>query len=203
MINKPQGLVTSIADQSRPGTRIFVVRGEPIVQGLAWLTCGPVAALLVIAALTGLAIAANSQTQTVLVRIWFVAGFLALPALAWGITIIVANRLSATYVAAIKQTETETYTITLRQTEGLFRYESSVSEQPIELRYEQIHRVHVTPAIGAKDIKSVNLTLETADSTLVLLNEKLGSHAQKTDLALEIENSLKKYAANKNPPASD
>ena len=48
VVNKPAGLVTTVQEESSPGERIFIIRGEPLVQGLVWLTWGPVGALLVI-----------------------------------------------------------------------------------------------------------------------------------------------------------
>lgn len=198
LLNKPPGLVTTISDQSRPGERVFVIRGEPIVQGLAWLVWGPVAALLVIAGLTSLAIAFNLQQQPGLLRLLFVGAYLGLPALAWGLAVIITNQRSAKYVQAIQAAETRQCTICLNQREGKLMCQPADGE-PVELRYEQIERVYVSPSLGAQDSKAVNLALETTDSTLVLLNNLLGSHAQKADLALEIETALQKFTANKNP----
>jgi len=44
------------------------------------------------------------------------------------------------------------------------------------------------------------LSLETDEGTVLLLNQQLGTHPQKADLAQEIETSLQKYTAKKNPP---
>jgi len=103
LINQPAELVTTVQEQSRPGERVFVIRGEPVVQGLAWLTCGPLSALAIVALFTGLAITLNLQVMSRAGRVLFVAGFLILPALFWGITVVVANRLSAKHLEAIKK----------------------------------------------------------------------------------------------------
>ncbi len=198
LIYKPEGLVTTIEDQSRPGERVFVIRGEPMVRALAWLTCGPVAALLAIAALTVLAVAINSQAQPGLVRLLLVGAFLALPALAWVAAIVVANRISGQYVRAIKEAETQECVIRLNQKDGTFSCKPARGEW-FELRYEQILRARVVPALGAQNSAAVNLILETSDGPLVLLNDRVGNHAQKADVAQEIEIALQKFAANKNP----
>ena len=94
MVNKPPGLITTVQEESQPGERIFVIHGEPLVQGLAWLTWGPVTAVLVVGLLTGLALAINVREQTAFIRGGMVMAFLGLPALAWiGVTLLV-NRLS-------------------------------------------------------------------------------------------------------------
>lgn len=194
LINKPAGLVTTIEDRSRPDERVFVIRGEPVVQGLAWLTCGPVAALLAIAVLTALAIAISAQTQPGTVRLLFVAAFLGFPALAWGLAVIIANRVSSRYVQAIRAAETQTCVIRLNQKTGKLTCNPPDEAEPIELSFEQIEHVHVTPALGARDSKSVVLALETSRGSVILLNEKLGNHAQKADVAQAIEAARQTYA---------
>ena len=56
IVNKTDKLTTIIREEAHLGERIFVIRGEPLVQGLAWLIWGPGAALLVVGALIWLAI---------------------------------------------------------------------------------------------------------------------------------------------------
>ena len=98
LVNKPAGLITTIREDSGPNERVFMIKGEPLVQGLAWLTWGPVAALLVIVVLTGLAINLNIRDQAGSTRFLFVAAFLLLPALAWGLVTVLASKLSAKYL---------------------------------------------------------------------------------------------------------
>jgi len=200
LINQPAGLVTTIQDQSRPGERVFVVRGEPVVQGLAWLTCGPLAALLALAVVVGLALSADARTQPGMVRLAFIGAFLGLPALAWGLAVVAANMASARPVQAIKAAQTQECTIRMNQQLGQLSYQSAGAPGGAQLDYANIRQAHVTPALGATDSKSVYLSLETDDGPVVLLNEQLGSHAQKADLALEIETALQQFAYKKIPP---
>ncbi len=82
IVNKAGGLITTVQEESSPGERIFIIRGEPLVQGLAWLTWGPVAALLAVVILAGLAINFDVKDQSGAMRALFGAAFLILPALA-------------------------------------------------------------------------------------------------------------------------
>jgi hypothetical protein len=182
-----------------PGERRFIIRGEPVVQGLTWLTCGPISALLVIAILTGMAIFFDMREQESIYRVLLIAAFLGLPALAWGMTIVVANRLSASHLAAIKRAESQECVITLKHRQGILSYKTPQSSEVYQIPYQQIQQAHVIPAIGAQDGTSVYLALETDEGTIVLLSELLGSQAQKADLALEIETSVRNYLGGKNP----
>jgi hypothetical protein len=170
-----------------------------VVQGLTWLTCGPIVALLVIAILTGLAILFDLRERENIYRVLFIAAFLGLPALVWGVTIVVANRLSASYLAAIKQAESQECVITLKHRQGILSYKTPQTSEVYQIPYQQIQQAHVIPAIGAQDGTSVYLAVETDEGTIVLLSELVGSQAQKADLALEIETSIQNYLGNKNP----
>ena len=186
-----------------PGERTFVIRGEPVVQGLTWLTCGPISALLVISVLTALAVLLDVTGQENIYRVLFIAAFLGLPALAWAITILAANRLSASHLAAIKQAESQECVITLKHRQGILSYKTPQSSQAYQIPYQQIQQAHVIPAIGAQDATMVYLALETDEGTIVLLSESLGSQAQKADLALEIQTAIQNYLKTKNPSRLD
>ena len=203
LVNRPAGLVTTIHVESVPGQRRLIVRGEPVVQGLTWLTCGPISALLVIAFLTALAILVDVRAQGNIYRVLFIAAFLGLPALAWGITILIANRLSAPHLAAIRQADSQKRVIILDHRQGILSYNPSPSSEIHQIPYQQIQRVHVIPAIGAQDGTAVYLSLETDEGTIVLLGESLGSQAQKADLALEIDTAIQNHLRVKNPTRSD
>ena len=63
VVNKSAGLATTIQEEAYPGERIFIIRGKPLVQGLAWLTWGPGGALLAVVILAWLAIAFKVNVQ--------------------------------------------------------------------------------------------------------------------------------------------
>jgi len=191
LVNKPAGLITTIQEESAPGERSFIIRGEPLVQGLAWLTWGPVAALLVVAALTDAAIALNVSSQSGAMRMLFVAAFLLLPAAVWGLVVLIANRLAARHLEAERRAGAQECRIWLNQTMGELSY--STGNQKEKLAFKDIRQVRVTRAIGARDGKSLCLTLNTKDGTAVLLNEMLGSEAQKIDLARELQRALDNF----------
>ncbi len=73
LVNKSAGLITTIQEETGLNERVFIVRGEPMVRGLAWLIWGPAGALLVITILTGLAVGLNVREQGGLTRMLFVA----------------------------------------------------------------------------------------------------------------------------------
>ena len=193
LVNKPAGLITTIHEDSGPDERGFRVHGEPLVQGLAWLTWGPVAALVIVLILTGLAIGLNVSEQSGLTRFLFVAAFLTLPALAWGATTIVTNRLAAKHLEAERRAEAQDCFIRLNQKRGELSYKMSPSEAGARLAFGRIRRVRVAPGLGARDRKAMCLTLDTDGGAVVLLNEKLGTQAQKADLAHEIQKSLNNF----------
>jgi hypothetical protein len=201
LVSKSAGLITTVQEESGPNKRVFIIRGEPLVQGLAWLIWGPVGALVLITILTGLAMSLNVRQQSGIFRILFVVAFLGLPGLAWGIVTIVASRLSKKHLQAERRAEAQACIIRLNQQQGQFFYRTPASPTEEKLAYHQIHEVNVTPAIGARDGKSMRLTLDTAQGPIILLNELLGTQAQKVDLAHEIEASLKKYRDKKIPPS--
>jgi len=197
LVTKSAGLITTVREESRPGERGFIIRGEPMVRGLAWLIWGPVGALVVIGILTGLAIGYQVNQQSLLVRVLFIGAFLWIPAMAWGIITIIVNRLAAKHLEAERQAEAQECIIRLNHDRGEFFYQittttSSATEE--KLAFENIQQVKVTKAIGARDGKSLRLTLDTDKGPIVLLDEALGTQAQKTDLAREIQESLNNYA---------
>jgi len=190
-VNKPAGLMTTIREESTPDERSFVIRGESAAQGLAWLIWGPAAALLVIIALTGLAIHFNIREQSGVVRLFFVAAFLALPALAWAAATLITGRLSAKYLQAEKEAEARECAIRLNHKQRQFIYKISALAAEERLEFSQIRGIRATPAIGVRDGKALQLTLYTDRGKIVLLDEELGTPAQKVDLAREIEAILR------------
>lgn len=194
VVNKPAGLITKIQEESGLEERSFIIRGEPLVQGLAWLTWGPVGALVVVAILAGLAATFNVREQSGLVRALMIGAFLLLPALAWGVVTVVANRLSQKHLAAERQADTQECYIRLNQKAGELSYKISTTPQEVTLPYRSIHGVRVTPAIGARSGNARCLTLDTENGPIVLLDEALGTQAQKADLAQVIQLALDNYA---------
>jgi len=194
VVNKPAGLITKIQEESGPEGRSFVIRGEPLVQGLAWLTWGPVGALVVVAILAGLAATFNVREQSGLVRALMIGAFLLLPALAWGMVTVVANRLSQKHLEAERQAEAQECYIRLNQKEGELSYKISTTPQEVTLPYRSIHGVRLTLAIGARNGKARCLTLDTENGPIVLLGQALGAQAQKADLAQVIQLALDNYA---------
>ena len=196
LVNKPAGLITTVKEESHPGERVFIIHSEPMVQGLAWLTWGPVAAVLAVLLMAGLALAFNVKEQSAATRGIVIAAFLGLPALAWAGTTVLLNKLSQKHLHAERQADTHARSIRLCQnsSELIFRIADHPEEQ--KLTYSTIHQVRVTRAIGKRNSKAVRLTLETDDGPITLLDEKLGTHAQKVDLANEIQKALRIYAGN-------
>jgi hypothetical protein len=199
IISTSHQITSTVRDESQPGERVFVVRGEPHVQGLTWLACGPISALFIIGVMVGLAITFGVKEQGLLAQILFIAAFLALPALAWGTSVVLINRASKKHIQALKETGTQECVIRLRQKEGLLFYQLAGAPTEEQLPYNYINAAKATPAIGARSSKSMNLTLQTEDGPIVLLNEALGTQVQKVDLAREIQMSLDRFATNKKP----
>ena len=81
--SKSHKLSTTVREESTVTGPVYIIRGEPIIQGLTWLVWGPLSALAVIIILTGLAIVFEAKEQTLLVRALFILAFLGLPAVAW------------------------------------------------------------------------------------------------------------------------
>ncbi len=186
VVNRPEGLVTTVEEEYTPAGRLFTVRGEPVVQGLAWRTWGPVAALLVVAGLAVLAIGLNVKEQPAgWVRPAFVAAFLALPALAWGATALLLHRAASRYLQAERQAGGQMRLIRLDR-EGL-GYKSSPQAEEYKLPYGQIGRVRLA-RLG--DGQALRLLLETDSGPVVLLDEGLGTRSQKAELLAEIERAL-------------
>ena len=105
IVNKSARLITTVREETRPGERVFIIRGEPLVQGLGWLIWGPVGALVVILLLAGLAIAFGISERGWGIKAVFVVAFLALPALAWaGIAAVLAH-LSEKFLQAERQAD--------------------------------------------------------------------------------------------------
>lgn len=193
LVNRPAGLITTVREESGADERVFIIRGEPMVQGLAWLTWGPIAALLVVLLLTGLAVGLDVRDEAGPIQAVFTAAFLGLPALAWGITTIIVTRLAAKHIQAEREASSQKCLIRLDQKRGELGYQTTALSTEEKQTYSAIRRVRVTPAIGARDRQALRLTLETDDGSIVLLNEELGTQAQKTDLAREIEAALRNY----------
>ena len=194
LVNKAAGLTTTIQEEIKPGEQIYIVRGEPMVQGLAWLIWGPVAAIVTVALLAAIAIILNVREQSGLLRALFIACFLILPALTWGgITVLVIQRSKA-YLQSVRQAETRIATIHLNQSEGLLAFQANNSAIERIIGYGDIQQVRVTFPIGEYEGKRARLTLETNQGPLILLDETLGTRIQKQDLAQKIQQVITLYA---------
>ena len=193
IVNRPAGLTTTIREESRPGERIFFVHGEPLVQGLAWLTWGPVAAVTTVLLLAGLALALDIRAQSNLVRGAFIIAFLALPALAWAITAIILNERAQKYVEAERQADSCECIIHLNLDSQELCFSGSAQPEEQKVAFKNIHQVKVIRPIGERHHQKVCLAVETERGSLTLLDEALGTHLQKVDLANELEKSLKAY----------
>ena len=203
IVSTSQQITSTIRDESRLGERVFVVRGESHVQGLTWLACGPISALVIIGGMVGLAVAFGVKEQGLLTQILFIVAFLALPALAWGVSVVLVNRASKKHVQAIKAAGTQECLIRLNQKDGVLSYQLAGASTEEQLPYTYIQAAKATPAIGAQSSKAMNLTLQTEDGPIVLLPEALGSQVQKVDLAREIQASLDRFEANKKPSSEN
>ncbi len=193
IVNRPAGLVTTVQEESRPGERVFIIRGEPMVQGLAWLTWGPVAALVAILLLAILAVAFEVREQAWMVRGLVVVAFLGLPALAWGGTTIAMSQLSEKYLQAERQADRQECVIRLNQKQGELFYRTTAHPQENRLAYDHIRQARLTYPIGGGRKQAMRLTLSTDEGPVVLLDEALGTRAQKADLAKEIQEALAGY----------
>ncbi|MCL4303553.1 MAG: hypothetical protein KJ077_48150 [Anaerolineae bacterium] len=200
IVNKSAQLITTVQEETRPGERVFTIRGEPLVQGLGWLTWGPAGALLVILILAGLAAGLGISQQGWGLKAVFIVAFLALPALTWGVVALALVRLSAKFVQAERQAEAQCCLIRLDQRQGELFYQASSQPQGETLAYQEIRQAKVTHPIGGRDYQALLLTLETERGPIILLNENLGTQNQKMDLAHEIQQALQAYTANKNIP---
>ena len=190
VVNKSRGLKTTVQEEAHPGERLFVIRGEPVVQGLAWLVWGPVAALLVVGVLVLLAIALNVKTQSDAVRGLVIMALLFLPALVWGLVIILLQVLSRKHLQAEREAETQACTLKLNQPQAALFYHTTAHPTEEKIPFGQIQQVRVTSTIGSQDVKDMRLILETDDGPIILLNENLGTLSQKHDLAQAIEHAI-------------
>jgi len=194
IVNKTDSLTTTIQEEAHPGERTFVIRGEPLVQGLAWLIWGPVAALLVVGVLIWLTISLDMRAQSSAVRALVILALLVLPALAWGGVALVLHLISQKYLQAERQAGLQECFIRLDQKQTALFYQTTAHSTEEKILYRQIQQVRVAPMIGRQDIKEMRLLLETDDGPIVLLNEKLGTLSQKNDLAQEIEQTVTRSA---------
>jgi hypothetical protein len=194
VVNKPAGLVTTVKEEMRPGERVYLIRGEPLVQGLAWLTWGPAAALVVVLLLAGLALGLNVKEQTAAVRGLAIVAFLGLPALTWGVASVIVTRLSSKHLQAERQAEAQECLIRLNQNQGELRYRTTAHTEDKRLDYADIHQARVAPSVGSPNSQAVRLTLETTAGPVILLDETLGTQVQKIDLAYEIQQALRDYS---------
>jgi hypothetical protein len=194
VVNKSARLISTVQEETSPGERIFIIRGEPLIQGLGWLIWGPVGALVVILLLVGLAIALGISEQSWGTKAIFVSAFLVLPALTWGGIAAVLIYLSKKFLQAERQAEAQMCTIRLNQNQGELTYQTSAQSHPEKLAYQHIRQAKVTQPIGGRDLRTLHLTLETPNGPVILLNESLGTQNQKMDLAHEIQQALKDYS---------
>jgi hypothetical protein len=193
LVNKSARLITTVQEETRPGERVFIIRGEPLVQGLGWLTWGPVGALLVILVLAGLAVALGISGRGLATKAVFIVAFLALPALVWGGVALVVTRLSQKFVQAERQAAAQSCLIRLNQQQGKLFYQTTTHQNGETLAYQHIRQARVTHPIGGRDQRVLLLALETEHGPVILLNEALGTQNQKMDLAHEIQQAIKDY----------
>lgn len=188
--NKAPGLSTTVQTVFTPDEQRFIIRGEPQIQGLAWLTWGPVAALASITLLTGAAIAFDVNQQGPLLRALFIVLFLGLPILAWVSAAIVTNQLAKKHLQAERQADAQECLIWLEPEQSALFYRPHGASQAERLAYRDIRQVKVAPPIGSQNRNVSCLMLDTIHGPIMLLNEVLGSQSQKLDLAREIQQLL-------------
>ncbi|MDX1523900.1 MAG: hypothetical protein R3264_19890, partial [Anaerolineae bacterium] len=83
VVNQSGGFITTIQEESEPGKQRFLVRGEPFIQGLAWLIWGPVGALIGVTLMTAIAIFFDIRSQSWLIKSLFIGIFLVVPGVLW------------------------------------------------------------------------------------------------------------------------
>ena len=111
-------------------------------------------------------------------------------------TTILLNGLSRKHVRAERQVASRECLIRLCQDRAELRFRSSDEPEEHSLPYDNIHQVKVTRPIGEQVGKNARLTLYTSEGPITLLDETLGTHLQKVDLAHEIQKGLQTNAVN-------
>lgn len=202
IVNRPAGLTTTVREETNRGERVFIIQGRPLVQGLVWLTWGPAAALAAVVLLAGLLVAVNIREQSMLLRGLVIAAFLALPALAWGLATLILTRLSQPHLQSERQAGARACTIRLNQEQGEISFSTTALPRPKKLAFHEIRQVSLTQPIGSRNSHTLRLTLETTAGPIILLDEQLGTQAQKMDLANQIQQALKAYAGSPPSPPS-
>lgn len=182
--------MTTVREEFAPGEQTFVIRGEPLVQGLAWLIWGPIGAVVVALVLAWLAMAYQIKEQSAGVKILFIALFVMLPALVWGGIVLATIQLSKKYLQAARRAEAQECVIRLNQKLRQLLFQTTSPPTEKKFAFKDIQQAKVTHPIGERNGKNVLLTLTTTEGAVVLLNESLGTQAQKTDLALRIQQAL-------------
>lgn len=198
VVNKSARLVTTIQEEANPGERVFIIRGEPLIQSLAWLIWGPGGALAMICVLTWLAISLNAREQAGSVRILFIMAYLSLPVLIWGILGLVFRCLSQKHLQAERQAEVRESVIRLSFWQGELGYKTANNPMEKRIAFNTIQGVRVAPPVGGRDVRVLRLLLETDAGPVILLDEGLGTPAQKNDLAQEIRQTIENYANRQN-----
>lgn len=192
--SKSDKLLSTVKEERTPVGPLYIIRGEPILQSLTWLIWGPVSALIVIIILTGLAIVFKVNEQSLLIKAMFVLAFLGLPAVAWGGTIVLVNRLSNKYLQNEREADAQECRIQLDTRQNRLCYRKNTTSSELTLPFSQIQQVKVTEPIGGRSSNAVCLALDTDQGKFILLDEHLGTETQKYDLAREIQTSIKSYA---------
>lgn len=198
-VNKPGRWVTTIRQETTPEGQVYTIRSEPLLQGLTWLIWGPISAVVVVATLTFLAILLEVKDQAILVKALFVLAFLVFPALAWGAAIVISNRLAGRYIKAEREAEARECEIRVSPAQAKLYYQTPRSSEASVFPFDHIRAVKITEPIGVRDGSSVCLTLETEQGKVILLDESLGTEAQKYDLAREMQDALQRHAATRKP----
>jgi hypothetical protein len=193
IVNKPPGLTTTVSEETSPPHRIFTVQGQPLIQGLAWLTWGPAGAVLTVAILAVAALALNVKEQSMLARGIIIAAFLILPALVWGAVTMAMTRLARSHLQAEQAADRQSCVIRLNQNLGQITIESNAEGRNFSLAYADVRQARLTPVVGAKNLNASQLTLETVSGPIIVLPEALGNQAQKADLANIIQTALQSY----------
>jgi hypothetical protein len=94
-------------------------------------------------------------------------------------------------VQAERQAERQDCTIRINRQNGELGFSGSAQPEEIHLPFAHIQQARTSHALGGRGAKAVRLTLETSDGSLILLNESLGTPAQKADLAAAIQEALR------------
>ena len=181
-------LKTTLSEAEQDQQTLFEITGEPVLRGLAWITYGPLMAVVGVFVVGSLAWSLEISEQSGTNRALFACFMFVLPIIFWGIGGAAANKLMAKSLARQAAANTERVRIAVDSTAQTIQINQDTPIPFAAVRsFKLITDSGVEYAPNAETNPPAHLILDSKRGQITLLKKSMGTAQQKQQLVSKIE----------------